>query len=210
MFKTKFPDLTSKISRKIGSIFSRLGLPPNFWTIASIVPAIIGFYFLLSYKDMFLGFLFFFISGFLDAIDGAVARVTRSSSKLGGYLDGIIDRIVEAFLLIGLLLFNLPGFYVYGYWLPSYLLIALLLFFGSALVSYSRAYASQKGVIVSEKILEWMPGILERTERLILIGVGMLLYYLNPLYTTYVIAIALILSIITLLQRVVFVIRHGA
>jgi archaetidylinositol phosphate synthase len=209
MLKTKFPDVTNKISRKIGSVFSRMHLPPTAWTFLSIIPAIIGFYFLVYNRDMFLGFIFFFISGFFDAIDGAVARVTKSVSKLGGYLDGIIDRIIEAFLLIGLLLFDLPGFFIYNYWIPSYLPIALLLFFGSVFVSYSRAYASQKEVIVSEKILNWMPGVLERTERLFLIGIGMLLYYVNPVYTTYVIVIAFLLSVITFLQRVFFVVKHG-
>lgn len=210
MLKTRFPEVTDRISRKIGLAFSRLRLPPTFWTFLSIIPAVLGFYVLVVNRDMFSGFVLFFISGFLDAVDGAVARVTRSVSKLGGYLDGIIDRMVEGLLLTGLLLFNLPGFFVYGYWIPSYLLIALLLFFGTALVSYSRAYASQKGVVVSEKILNWMPSMLERTERLFSIGIGMLLYYVNPVLTTYVLAVTLILSIITFFQRVFFVVRRGA
>lgn len=209
MLKVRFPEVTNKISKNIGRIFSRLPLPPNFWTCLSLILAVLGFYVLVVYKDMFLGFVVFFISGFLDAVDGAVARYRRSVSKLGGYLDGIIDRIVEAFLLTGLLLFDLPGFYLYSYWIPPYLIITLLLFFGTALTSYSKAYASQKEVIVSDKILKWMPGILERTERLFMIGAGMLLYYVNPLYTTYVLAIALILSLVTFLQRVFFVVRHG-
>ena len=77
-------------------------------------------------------------------------------------------------------------------------------------MSFARAYADHKKVITDKKVLNRMPGILERTERLFLIGAGMLLYYLNPIYTTYVIFIALILSIITFLQRVFFVINYGA
>jgi len=209
MLKTKFHDYTDKISRKIGYIFSKITLPPNAWTFFSVILAIAGFISLVHYKDMLMGFIFFFISGFFDAVDGAVARVTKSVTKMGGYLDGIIDRIVEAFLLIGLLFLDLPGFFIFGNFIPSYFWITLLLFFGSALTSYSRAYASQKRVIVSERVLDWMPGILERTERLIFIGVGMLLYYGNPIFTTYVIALASILSIITFLQRVYFVIKYG-
>ena len=210
MLKTKFHDYTDKISRKIGYILSKLPFTPTTWTFFSIILAIAGFISLVYYKNMLWGFVLFFISGFLDAVDGAVARATKSVTKMGGYLDGIIDRIVEGFLMFGLLIFGLPGFNIYDYWIPSYLWVTLLLFFGSVLTSYARAYASQKQVIVSARVLDWMPGILERTERLFLIGVGMLLYYVEPVYTTYVIAIASILSIITFFQRVFFVFKHGA
>lgn len=209
MLKTKYPKSTNKISRKIGLFFSRIPINPNVWTILSIIPGILGF-FALVYQQMFLGFILFFISGFFDAIDGGVARVTKKVTKLGGYLDGIIDRIIEGLLLIGLLLFGLPGLVLFGYTTPAYLWISLQLFVGSVLVSFARAYADHKKIITDKKVLNKMPGILERTERLFLIGAGMLLYYLQPVYTTYVIFIAVILSVITFLQRVFFVINYGA
>jgi len=209
MLKTKFPVSVDKISRKIGLFFSRIPVSPNVWSVMSIIPGILGF-FALVYQQMFLGFVLFFVSGFFDAIDGGVARVTRSVTKLGGYLDGIIDRIIEGLLLFGLLLFGLPDFVLFGFTTPAYLWISLQLFVGSVLVSYARAYASHKGIITDEKVLSRMPGILERTERLLVIGAGMLLYYIQPVYTTYVIVIAFFLSVVTFLQRVFFVIKHGA
>jgi len=208
MLKTKFPVSVDKISRKIGKFFSRIPINPNVWTILSIIPGILGF-FALVYQQMFLGFVLFFISGFFDAIDGGVARVTKRVTKLGGYLDGIIDRIIEGLLMFGLLLFGLPDLVLFGYSIPSYFLISLQLFVGSVLVSYARAYAGHKGIIKDKKVLSRMPGILERTERLFLIGAGMVLYYLQPIYTTYVIFIALILSVVTFIQRVSFVINFG-
>ena len=208
MLKTKFPVSVDKISRKIGLFFSKLPISPNVWTIMSIIPGILGFV-ALVYHQMLLGFILFFISGFFDAIDGGVARVTKSVTKLGGYLDGIIDRIIEGLLLIGLLLFGLPDLVIFGYTTPVYLWISLQLFIGTVLVSYARAYADHKKIITDEKLLKKIPGILERTERLFLIGAGMLLYYLKPIYTTYIIFIDVILSVITFLQRVLFVIEHG-
>ncbi len=209
MLKSKYPDFTDRISRKIGHTFSRIPISPNIWTFLSIILAIVGFVGLAYYKNMLLGVVLFLLSGFLDAVDGAVARTTRTTTRLGGYLDGIIDRLVEAFLLIGLLIFDIPGFIIFDTWIPSHIWIILTLFFGSALTSYSRAYASQKKVLVSDRILNWMPGVLERTERLIFIGVGMILYYAKPVYTTYVLAVVAILSIITFIQRVIFVFQHG-
>jgi len=209
MLKTNYPVSVDKISKKIGRFFSKLPVNPNTWTILSIIPGVLGF-FALVYQQMLLGFVLFFISGFFDAIDGGVARVTRKVTKLGGYLDGIIDRIIEGLLLIGLLLFGLPDLVLFGYITPAYLWISLQLFFGSVFVSFARAYADHKGIITDKKVLSRMPGILERTERLFLIGAGMLLYYLQPIYTTYVIFIAVILSVITFLQRVFFVVNYGA
>jgi len=209
MLKTKFPKLTEKISTKIGKTFSKIPLPPNAWTLLALIPAILGFL-ALVYKQMFSGFVLFLIAGFFDAVDGGVARVTKSTTKLGGYLDGIIDRIIEGFLLTGLILFDLPDFVVFGYSTPAYLWIALLLFVGTALVSYARAYASHKEVITNKKILKKIPGVLERTERLWLIGIGMLLFHVKPIYLTYVIVLAFILSVLTFLQRVLFVTKAGA
>ena len=209
MLKTKYSKSTSNISKKIGKFFSKIPINPNTWTILSIIPGVLGFLVLL-YHEMFLGFIFFFISGFFDAIDGGVARVTKKVTKLGGYLDGIIDRIIEGLLLIGLLLFGLPDIVLFGYSTPAYLWISLQLFIGSVLVSFARAYADHKGIIKDKKILSRMPGILERTERLFLIGIGMLLYYVQPIYTTYVIFIAVIRSIVIFLQRVFFVVNYGA
>jgi CDP-diacylglycerol--glycerol-3-phosphate 3-phosphatidyltransferase len=42
------------------------------------------------------------VSGYLDAVDGALARLTGTSSALGTFLDVIFDRVVEAFILLSL------------------------------------------------------------------------------------------------------------
>ena len=206
MLKANFPQIADRISRKIGRLFSRIPISPNGWTLLSLIPGFLGFL-ALFYKDMLLGLILFVICGFLDAVDGGVARVTRKITEKGGYLDGMVDRINEGFLLIGLMFFGLPDFIFLDSKTPAYLWISLLLFVGSVLVSYSRAYAAQKRVITDEEILKSMPGILERTERLLLIGAGMILYFIQPVYLTYVIFLAFFLSLITLLQRIIFVMR---
>ena len=205
MLKSSYPKKANKISTKIGLFFSKFHLTPNEWTVLSLLPAILGFYALL-FKHMGLGFFFFLFAGFFDAIDGAVARVTKNFTNLGGYLDGLTDRIVEGFLFSGLILFGLPNIVILKYSTPAYLWIALTLFVGSVLVSYARSYAYQKGLL-NEKTAKKMPGVLERTERLWLVGIGMLLYYVDPVYTTYMIFITFILSVITFLQRVWFVVK---
>ena len=208
MLKANYPRVTNRISKKIGKLFSKIPVSPTMWTFLSLLAGFLCFLSLL-YKDMVLGLIFFIISGFLDAVDGAVARVMRKVSNKGGYLDGIIDRMNEGFLLFGLMLFGLPDFIFLNLKTPAYLWISLLLFFGSVLVSYSRAYAAEKKVIVYEETLKRIPGILERPERLILVFIGMILYFIKPVYLTYTIVLAFFLSLITFLQRIVFVMRFS-
>jgi len=208
MLKSKFPGFANRASIQMGMLFSKIPLSANGWTLLSVVPAILGFVFLL-YKQMDYALILFIISSAMDAIDGGVARVTGTVSNLGAYLDGMMDRVVEGLLFIGIMLYGIPDWVVGVYTTPSYMWIALLLFFGSAMVSFSKAYATHRRVLRSEKKVSKMPGILERAERLVLVFLGMLLYRFNPLYLTYAIVLAAVLSIITMVQRVLFTVRNA-
>jgi len=190
-------------------LFSKIPISANAWTLLSVVPAIAGFVLLVYYKQMTNALILFVISSVMDAIDGGVARVTGTVSNLGAYLDGMMDRIVEGLLLVGIMLYGINDLAIGVYSTPAYILIVLLLFFGSVMTSYSRAYAVYRKVLRSEKKISKMPGILERAERLILVFIGMLAYGLNPLYLTYAIALAAVLSIITVMQRVIYIVRNA-
>jgi len=85
----------------------------------------------------------------------------------------------------------------------------LLLFIGSAMVSYARAYADHRKVITDEKKLRKMGGILERAERLLLVFIGMALFYVDVAYLNAAIIVAAILSCITLVQRIWFVVKNA-
>jgi len=185
-----------KYSVKIGLIFSKLGLTPNQWTILSLMPAIISFYYLINNQYLLSG-TFLLLAGFLDVVDGAVARVTRKVSKLGAYLGTIDDRYVEGLILIGLFLvtLNTPQliFFPMSIWLLLYL-------FGSFLTTYAKAAAKEKD-IVSKKELKG--GILERAERLSLLTIGIFLAHWQPTYLNYVIILLAIFTNISALQRII-------
>lgn len=207
--KSGFSDTAEQIGVKLGIIFSKIPLTPNQWTVLSIVPAILGFIALAYYKEMGWGLALFLLSGLIDAIDGGVARVTGSVSNLGAYLDGMFDRFVEALLLAGLMLFALPDSAVLGHPVPMWQWLGMLLFFGTCMVSYSRAYADHRKALTDPKKLRKMGGILERAERLGLIFLGMLLFYADAAYLNAAIIIAVLFSILTLLQRMWFVARNA-
>lgn len=205
MMKSRYPTFSEKFSVEVGMLFSKLPFSPNAWTIFSIVPAVIGFYYLAYPKNLLYSAVLFLAAAFIDIVDGGVARVTGRVSNLGAYLDGVIDRIVEAALFFGLMLYGIPD-----YVLPGYVWAALALFFGSAMTAFVEVYADHRQAISDPKVLTRMGGLLERMERITLVFAGMLLgYFVAPIYLTYTLALVSVLAILTVLQRIVFVVRNA-
>ncbi|MFH1125974.1 MAG: CDP-alcohol phosphatidyltransferase family protein [Candidatus Altiarchaeota archaeon] len=202
MLKSKFGRQLSSISQVFGLFFAKFGLHPNVWTLLTLVFAVPGFFALYA-RELAFGLFFFFLSGLIDMIDGAVARATKKASSFGAFLDGVIDRYVEFLLYVGLWFYlrNSPEF------LFSNTLWIMLLLFGALMPSFVRAYSHHKGIVTSPKELEAMGGLLERSERLDLIYLGMFLGFFNESYLTYVIALVAVLSHVTTLQRICFVAR---
>ena len=178
------------VSLAIGSIFSRAGLSPNQWTILTIVPTLLSLYYLMR-SEFLLAALFLIIAGFLDMVDGAVARVMGKVTKLGAYLDTMMDRYVEALIILGLLFVALPDFYFSSsVWLFLY-------FMGALFTTYAKAAAKEKELVEEEL----KGGILERAERLLILFAGIVLAHFNVLYLTYIIVVLAVLTNISALQR---------
>ncbi len=184
-------EIFSSLSVKVGIVFSRIGLSPNQWTFLTIVPAIIALYFLVE-KQFLVAAIFFIISAFIDLVDGSVARVMGKTSRLGAYLDTIMDRYVEGVIVFALLFSGLPGFY-----LPAYAWIFIYIF-GSLMTTYAKSAAKEKELVYEEL----KGGLLERAERMVILFIGILLASIQPVYLTYVIVILAILSNISALQRI--------
>jgi len=174
-------------SVKLGMLFSKLPISPNTWTVIALLPAFLG------------------LSGLVDAIDGAVARVTGAVSNLGAFLDGIIDRYVELLLYMGLLVFLMnsiaPDLFIpHVYWIA-------LLISGGMLPTFVRAYADHRGLVTEKEDLVRMGGLIERGERLGMVFAGMILGAFHPSLLVYMLASTAVLSHITAVQRIVFALR---
>jgi phosphatidylglycerophosphate synthase len=184
--------------------FSRLGLGPMGWSLMALASALGGFL-LLALGSLLGGLLLFMASGFIDMVDGAVARATGSSGPAGAFLDGVLDRYVELLLCLGLAAYlgqasclNVP--------MPLWI---LLLLFGSLMPSFIRAYADHRGLVRDPGLLKGMGGFMERGERLLLLYMGMILGLYDRGWLAPVIVLAAVLSNATALQRMLFAIRHG-
>jgi archaetidylinositol phosphate synthase len=185
-----------QISEKVGFLFSKLKIHPNFFTLISLF---FGFFCFLSLfkNNLILAILFFLFASFLDFIDGAVARASGKMTKLGAYLDTICDRYVEAIILFGFLFLSLPKIIF-----PAHFWIFLSLF-GSLMTTYSKAAAKEKEILKEEL----KKGLFERPERMILIFLAMIFLIFKPIFSVYILIIFAILSNLTALQRIYFVFK---
>lgn len=200
MLKSRLP--TERTDRVLCR-FSALGLGPNHWTLLSLLPASAGFLALASHR-LTAGLVLFAASGFIDMVDGAVARAMNSSTASGAFIDGVLDRYVELFLCLGLTLYLGPRTYLLlpiSFWM-------VLMIFGSVMTSFVRAYADHRGLVKDQQLQKKMGGILERAERLMLLYLGMLLGIFDESLLVWIIIVVAVLSNFTALQRIIFSVRH--
>ncbi len=102
------------------------------------------------------------VSGVLDMLDGAVARLSGKASVFGGILDSTLDRYGDGFVLGGVL------FYCFHEGKPGFALLAASALLGSFSISYARARAECE--MDSCRVGYW-----ERAERIVYIALGLLL-----------------------------------
>lgn len=176
----------------VAEVFAKSGASPNALTMLGLVFGIIAA-FLFAMGEQLLAGIVLLVAGFFDIIDGAVARLLQKETAFGGVLDSVIDRYVD-FLLYGGIIYGFiyrriaePSFMIGWGWILAVLAIA-----GSFTVSYIRARAEAAG---SGKL---DVGIAERAERLIILALGSLLGY-----TLYAVLIIVVITHITIIQRMV-------
>jgi phosphatidylglycerophosphate synthase len=99
------------------------------------------------------GWLWVF-SGILDAFDGRLARAHGEVTPAGAVIDSVLDRYVDAAILLGL------AWYFRTSWALVPVLAALL---GVSMVSYVRARAEGAGVAMKD-------GVMQRPERILYLG----------------------------------------
>ena len=100
------------------------------------------------------------LGGAADVFDGRVARARGLANRRGAFLDSTLDRFAEVGAFVGLaVLFRESAFA---------LTVVVTALAGSLLVSYARARGESVGVVCKL-------GIMQRAERLLLIGFGGLL-----------------------------------
>jgi CDP-diacylglycerol--glycerol-3-phosphate 3-phosphatidyltransferase len=174
-----------KLLSPLITLFSKWGLRPNYFTIAGVVITSFGAaVFMLGYIRP-AGLLILF-GGFCDTIDGLLARTSGKASRFGALLDSTVDRYSEFIMYLGI------GAYFINFNDYSPAAGTFLALCGSFMVSYARTRAESLG-------FEAKLGLMQRPERIVLIGLGALIHI-----TALKIAIWLVafLANFTALQRI--------
>ncbi len=99
--------INRRLSAKITKHLINTGITPNKISFFSFLISILAsFTFLLGkYTYLIFGGLLAQISSIIDGCDGEIARLKFQSSKFGAWLDAILDRYADAFLLFGLTIY---------------------------------------------------------------------------------------------------------
>jgi CDP-diacylglycerol--glycerol-3-phosphate 3-phosphatidyltransferase len=173
-----------------------LRLTPNTITVIGLGITIVASV-LVAGDFLLLGAALLTAGSLLDAVDGALARATGGETPFGGFLDSTLDRAGEAIVYIGI-----GGWLVLNLADPVLPLAALMAAMaGSFLVSYAHARAQGIGLAADV-------GLAPRTERLILVIVGVALAGVGATIGLIGILVALaILTVATVVQRIVHVWR---
>ncbi len=175
----------------IGAFLNNIGLTPNAMTLLGLAGHI-GAAYLLARGEMLWGGVVVMVMGPFDALDGTMARLRGKTSRFGGFLDSVVDRYAELFLLGGLLIYYSNQ----QLWLPVMLVYAAAA--GSVMVSYTRS----RGETANFKVTA---GLMTRVERYIVIVLSLL--FNRPIIALWILAI---LGNLTALQRIWLVRKQAA
>jgi len=158
-------------------------ITPNQVSILSFFVSLIsGLFFFLGHA--ILGGLLIKISSILDGCDGEIARLKDMQSPLGNFIDAILDRYADGFMLLGMLYYSLS---MIGrreifdiYWSPLIIItVSVLAILGNLMVSYTSAKS-----VVNFNYLYRGKGIAAgrgRDLRLFLLFIGGIMTYFHPI-----------------------------
>jgi CDP-diacylglycerol--glycerol-3-phosphate 3-phosphatidyltransferase len=191
---TKSSDIRSvlayHLTRPVVQLLARTSITPTAVTWSGFLAAICAASLVITGHLFAAGFVVL-ITGFLDILDGALARYTAQTTPFGAVIDSVLDRLSEAVVLLGILVLYAGEQYFAG------ILIVGVALIGSLLVSYIRARAEAMG-------LECQVGLFTRAERVIVLALGLLLSQIDYAPVT-ALAIIAMFSFVTVVQRVVHV-----
>ena len=152
--------VVAKVVNPLAARLARLGITPDMVTVTGTLGAVAGAAGLIATGHLFWGAFAVTVFVLLDMLDGALARLRGGGSVFGAVLDSTGDRAADAAIFGALV-----------WWYSGsgdnrlLVLLALLCLVLGVLTSYIKARAEGMGLACDV-------GVVERTERLILVLVG--------------------------------------
>jgi len=185
-------NLKKLFEKAVAAVVKPLGLfgaTPNQVTALGLAVALVSAWIYADWGGnrlrLVYGALTILLSGFLDAIDGVLARGTGRASRFGGFLDSVADRYSDALIISGITVGGLCS-------LPA----GLVALTGSLMVSYTRSRAEAGGVEMAGV------GFFERAERMIFLAACSVAAYWWPRALEYGVMALAALAHVTVAQRI--------
>ncbi len=169
------------------NFFIKLNLTANNVTIIALLLGILTSVFI--YIDMnILAVITLWISGYLDAVDGSIARKTKTTSLFGTLMDITFDRIVETSIILSLAM-------RYSNARINFIVLLICIIISMTIFLTVGALVEKKGM----KSFYYQAGVAERSE-------GFLMFSLMILVPNYIVIFTNLFSaiiFITIIQRII-------
>ncbi|WP_419741800.1 CDP-alcohol phosphatidyltransferase family protein [Paraclostridium dentum] len=169
------------------NFFIKLNLTANNVTIIALILGILTSVFI--YIDMnILAVITLWISGYLDAVDGCIARKTKTTSLFGTLMDITFDRIVETSIILSLAM-------RYSNARINFIVLLICIIISMTIFLTVGALVEKKGM----KSFYYQAGVAERSE-------GFLMFSLMILVPNYIVIFTNLFSVIifiTIIQRII-------
>jgi archaetidylinositol phosphate synthase len=175
----------------VAQLIAKTRMSPNTLTLLSLVVVVAGLPMVVITRRGLVLAAVVILSGFLDVLDGAVARVLKASTARGALLDSLIDRVCEALYAVYALILGLDP------------LVVTVFLFLSLITSYLRSRGESLGVSLMGV------GLMERAERLIgLVITAIVLEVFSHAAANAVLLVLACLVGVTVIQRTVYIWRN--
>ena len=189
----------TKVFTPLARLLLKLGVSPDVVTLVGTLGVCVGALAFYPRHEFFWGTIVITAFVFSDTLDGIMARMSNRSGNWGAYLDSTLDRVGDAAIFGGLVLWYAGDG---RNTLMAGLALACLIL--GSVVSYSKARAEGLGMTANV-------GIAERADRLVavLVATGLVGLGVPEVLLTVVLALLAVASFITVCQRVLTVRRQA-
>ncbi|AWB92577.1 phosphatidylinositol phosphate synthase [Aeromicrobium chenweiae] len=201
----RFRGFWTNVWSPVANLLLRLGVTPNQVTVVGTIGVSAGALWFFPRGQFFVGVLVITAFVFSDMMDGYMARKLGTPSKWGAFLDSTLDRVGDAAVFGGILIYYTTSDAEADLGDPDlYLYLSLACLVLGNLTSYARARAESLGMTAKG-------GIAERSDRLvaILVMTGLAGLFDLPVLRELTLWVLAIASLITVLQRMRIVYKQA-
>lgn len=189
----------AKVLGPFARLLLRLGVSPDAVTVAGTLGVVVSALWLLPAGHLTAGALVVALFVFSDAVDGLMARESGRVSRWGAFLDSTLDRVADAAIFSGLLL------YLAGRDNDAGLVVALACLALGAVVPYARARAEGLGMTAAVGIAERADRITVALVAALFVGLG-----LPDAVLVWALGVLAVAAAVTIGQRMATVHRQAA